>query len=392
MLKSLNTEEYWSLFIGLLTFGLVYIATYFNIPIPSVNLWNNSPRFSTAILIGYLVLIIYTLLILTITQLILGKIAHWQYLIILAISILASLAGSNLTLHSWGLGSSVWCILGGILLRNCVKNSKDIFDGVAKMEFLIKISIVLLAIDLNDIRYVGGYGIIVAWGETIFTIFCILIIGKILKFNNNENIMISCGTSICGSSAAMTIASITMVDSAKLQLFITIMSLLTIPLIPTLPLMRKVFNDNLVGTLIGGCVDSTGAVIASGSLGSKTLLHYAIVIKMLQNLLIGPTALVVATIWTQQCRPILIWEKFPKFVIGFIITAVITTFTPAEGISMNSFAISEWFSSLSFVMIGFDVDLNDFNFADGKKILLLYVVGQTIDIGMTFIAAYLLFR
>lgn len=154
-------------------------------------------------------------------------------------------------------------------------------------------------------------------------------------------------------------------------------------------------GDRIVGAWIGGSVDSTGAVIATASLVSLNLLQCAAVIKMLQNLLIGPVALVVAGVYAGEFRARIIWDKFPKFVIGFIIVAIATTFLPnANTLAANSFIVSEWFSALSFVMIGFDIDFNEIPkyFADGKKILMFYIVGQTFDIGLTLIAAWLAFR
>jgi uncharacterized membrane protein YadS len=193
----------------------------------------------------------------------------------------------------------------------------------------------------------------------------------------------------------MTITGIVRADSQLVTTFIAVMSVLTIPLIPTMPMMGKLVNDEVVGAWIGGCVDSTGAVIATASLGGDAVLRAAIVIKMLQNLLIGPVALVITGIHTGSFKPAIIWDKFPKFVLGFVVVAVITTFTPRdEMISKNSFIISEWFSALSFVMIGFDINLREASgyLTNGKKILLLYVVGQMVDIGLTFIAAYLMFQ
>ncbi len=106
------------------------------------------------------------------------------------------------------------------------------------------------------------------------------------------------------------------------------MSLLTIPCIPTLPLANVA--DPILGAWIGGAVDSTGAVLASSSLRSAAAAQVAIVIKMLQNILIGVVALVVTFIWYKTCNVGILWTKFPKFVLGFILVAIITTVMPDE--------------------------------------------------------------
>lgn len=104
------------------------------------------------------------------------------------------------------------------------------------------------------------------------------------------------------------------------------MSLLTIPCIPTLPFANV--DDSVLGAWIGGSVDSTGAVLASAGLRNSDCAHIAIIIKMLQNILIGVIALFVTFLWNKTCQAKILWTKFPKFVLGFSVVALITTFLP----------------------------------------------------------------
>lgn len=117
---------------------------------------------------------------------------------------------------------------------------------------------------------------------------------------------------------------------------------------------------------------------------------------MLQNILIGLIVLGITGIWNKTYQMRILWDKFPKFIAGFVLVGVITTLLP-EGIIYsvvdNSFVLSEWFSSISFVLIGMDIDI--FSLWDKantyKYMLLLYLIGQTIDITSTFCVSYLMF-
>jgi uncharacterized membrane protein YadS len=174
--------------------------------------------------------------------------------------------------------------------------------------------------------------------------------------------LVSYGISICGASAVFSVAKILFPDEKSHEeaqnaaprankfpnIFVAIMSIGTIPFIPLLPYIGSNFhdiNDIIRGSWIGGSIDSTGAVIASSSLfNSKKILHFAIIIKMLQNLLIGPIALFTTILQTNQIKWIILWEKFPKFIIGFLITASIVIFIPNNSmhiVANNSFILSE---------------------------------------------------
>lgn len=190
----------------------------------------------------------------------------------------------------------------------------------------------------------------------------------------------------------MTIGDCVKLDKDSLTSVIATSSLLTVPLIPTMPLAN--ISQNVLGAWVGGSVDSTGAVIATASLRSTSAVQIAVIIKMLQNILIGVIALFVTFLWQKTCNLKILWLKFPKFVLGFIFVAIITSVMPdsvTERLTSNCLVISEWFSAVSFVEIGFEIDLITLcqRIRGHNKILILYIVGQLIDIATTFGMAYL---
>lgn len=181
--------------------------------------------------------------------------------------------------------------------------------------------------------------------------------------------------------------------------YIAIMSVLTVPLIPLVPMFAtwRKFPAALTGAWIGGAIDSTGAVMTSASLLNGDTLKSAIVVKMLQNILIAPIALVITLIWSRRFKLRILWDKFPKFVLGFLLVATITTLLPdhlGTPVVNNSFVISEWFSGVSFVLIGFDIDLISIwrQLVERRWIVSFYIFGQIWDICSTLGTAYLVFK
>ena len=119
-------------------------------------------------------------------------------------------------------------------------------------------------------------------------------------------------------------------------------------------------------------------------------------LKMAQNILIGPIAMVVTQMWSKQCKPSILWDKFPKFVLGFILVAVITFFLPVDlraRVTDDSFAVSEWWSNISFVLLGFEINLRNVKkqFGSFGKVAAVYIIGQLIDIGSTLLVSWLMF-
>lgn len=333
-------------------------------------------------------------------------------------------------------------------------------------ELYIAISLVLLCIDISVLRPLAPRALFVSWIDTPTLFMVIAWFGwKVLKIDTQTAIIMSGATFICGSSAAIALGA-SMGVPQKTEMPIAIISIFTIPSIIALPYVAKrlALSATVSGAWFGGCVDSTGAVIAAASIyGDKDAINTSAIVKMMQNVLIGPLSVVLAWAWSRYelqaaykkeeellksavvaasftetlededaanagsimddieeddktpsvkhpknihapTRPkesayILLWKRFPKFVIGFIITAVLFNTTISEqgdarsNVNAYCFYVSEWFSTLSFVSIGMGLQLNDIkqNLRHLGKLVTLYIVAQMIDIVVTCVLAWTAF-
>jgi uncharacterized membrane protein YadS len=329
-------------------------------------------------------------------------------------------------------------------------------------ELYIAISLVLLCIDISVLRPLAPRALFVSWIDTPTLFMLVALFGwKVLKIDTQTSIIMSGATFICGSSAAIALGS-SMGVPQKTEMPIAIISIFTIPSIIALPYVAKDLglSPTVSGAWFGGCVDSTGAVIAAASIyGDKDAINTSAVVKMMQNVLIGPLSVLMAWAWSRYelqaayrreeellrkdassitssnapqandpsiiaesledsstpsvkhprnihgpSRPkekayVLLWKRFPKFVLGFIITAILFNTTIDDGNDTRSlvnsfcFYVSEWFSTLSFVSIGLGLQLNDIknNVRSLGKLVTLYIVAQMVDIIVTCLLAWTAF-
>lgn len=397
---TLNTDEYWPIWIGFVFFIITLVLRItLNIGPTDLKSYNSFGLFGIEIVnLNFLISLVCIISLTFITLIICHKFLKkdfifWNYVLVFSLTLISKIIGGYLPLKNIGFGTSIWCIIIGCIFR-LIHNK--VLKGVMSLEFFIKIAIVLLAIDIQEIANVGPKGIVIAWVETTIILTFVYFIG-IYAFGMDKvkSLLVSSGLSICGSSAVMAISDVINAETEDITVVITILSIFTIPFIPTLPIICKSlgFSDIISGSWIGGSIDSTGAVIASANLLNINALHNAVILKMLQNILIGPITLAITAIWYRSINVLTLWNKFPKFVLGFIIVSIVVSFMPKQDLQLDLFIISEWFSYISFVLIGMDINLRKIHkqFYNKYNMIWLYLIGQMLDTFTTLGVTYLMF-
>jgi uncharacterized membrane protein YadS len=102
---------------------------------------------------------------------------------------------------------------------------------------------------------------------------------------------------------------------------------MVVPLFTDDPIIQK----EIIGAWIGGTIDTTSGVGASSEMAGDIAQRTAIVVKATQNVLIGFVAFFIALYLSarnesgKMQRPSLgiVWEKFPKFVLGFVVASAV---------------------------------------------------------------------
>jgi uncharacterized integral membrane protein (TIGR00698 family) len=335
--------------------------------------------------------------------------------VVFILAILGFVLARQKGIEAYGLEYPLWGLAVGLLISNTL-GTPDWVKAGAKTEFYIKTGLVLLGAEIlfNKILAKGAPALFVAWLVTpIVIVFMYLFGTRFLKMTNRALvIVIATATSVCGVTAAIAAAAASKAKKEDLTLAIGMSLLFTVAMMVGMPALVKATGMDLeVGAAwLGGTIDATGAVVAAGAFLGPEAEKTAAIVKMVQNILIGVVAFAIAVFWVtsvennpSQGRPSLkeIWIRFPKFILGFIGASLLFSFVlvPSMGLDVveneilgQTKNLRAWLFCMGFVSIGLESNFKELaSQMVGGKPIVLYVVGQTFNIVLTLIAAYLAF-
>jgi uncharacterized integral membrane protein (TIGR00698 family) len=343
------------------------------------------------------------------------------YAVVFLLAILAYFISTQTSVSAYGLPYAMWALLFGLLISNTVGTPKWLLAG-SKTELFIKTGLVLLGAEIlfSKIVVLGARGLMVAWIVTPTVLIFMYFFGtRLLKMSSKALVIIvAAATSVCGVSAAIATAAASRAKKEELTLAVGMTLIFTVLMMIGMPPVIKAvgMNEQVGGAWMGGTIDATGAVVAAGALLGDNAEVVAAVVKMIQNILIGVVAFFVAIAWVTQIerdpnapRPnaMEIWYRFPKFIVGFVAASLLFSFVliPAFGggqVGLNAVdkdvigAITKtcrgWLFCLAFVAIGLESDFRQLaaQMAGGKPIV-LYIVGQSFNLILTLLIAYIAF-
>lgn len=340
------------------------------------------------------------------------------FIVVFAVSVLSYVMAGQATMKHYGIGYAAWAIAIGMIIANTV-GTPNFVKPALQVEFFIKTGLVLLGAEVlfNKIVAIGVPGIFVAWFVTPVVLISTFIFGqKVLKIPSKTlNIVISSDMSVCGTSAAIAAAAACRAKKEELTLAIGLSLVFTSVMMIVMPAIIKATGMPYIlgGAWMGGTIDATGAVAAAGAFLSEKALYVAATIKMIQNVLIGVTAFGIAVYWTAKVDNIPgqsvgwmeIWHRFPKFVLGFLAASVIFSFIysqlgPDAGFTMIDNGVLRgftricrgWFFCFSFAAIGLATNFRELaHYFKGGKPLILYACGQSFNLLLTLVMAYIMF-
>jgi len=330
--------------------------------------------------------------------------------IVFLLTTIALILAGNALIKKWNLEAVIFSLTIGLVISNFFSVPKWLKDSLST-ELFVKIGLVLLgtSVIFSDILKAGSLGLIQAILVVVSVWYFAFWVCKKLGVDEELAIMISSAVSICGVSAAIASSGAIRGDSKKLSYVISIVLITAIPMIIFLPLIAKALglSEEVTGAWLGGTIDTTGAVIASGSLVGETALKISTIVKFSQNVLLGLAAFLISIYWTysknqsqviKDTKPGMatIWERFPKFVLGFIGASLLFSFfISAEKTELVKSGLKSlqglWFA-LAFTSIGLETKFSELFNLQGKKPLYAFLIAQLFNVVITLIIAYLLFH
>jgi len=436
-----KTSDWWTLWIGLMSFCLA-TAVVFIVPyqvdddrakyvIPQPMKWSNNPLDAWDLYgaagIFNLLLVFGSMYLLS--KAFMGKIDDEKPWTMYAkgfsglgiVAILSFWLGRQEWCARNGLGYAIFAIVFGMLIANIpLCNGDRLPDRLPSLklvakdgEFFIKSSLVLLAVEFSVLGRVGLEAILVAWvGSPVALLAGYLLGTRVFKMNADISLLVAVGSTWCGASAISAVAAIVGSPSADISLSISVVAFFTVifTFVQAYVAMGVGMSDDVAGAWIGGSVDQTGNVIASAAIISEEATEIAGIVKIVLNSGLGILATVIA-FWWQTRRDnqaeekkginlLFIWDKFPKFVLGYLLcSAILTVVLPVldgtpEGSALQRaiLTLNKWWFSLAFVGIGVGTSIKDlWEGALKSGIIKLYLVTNMLDIVIALGLAYAVF-
>ena len=267
--------------------------------------------------------------------------------------------GISWSLKLTGEGGFIVALIAGLIVGNFIPGLAKLMEDATRPELYIKTAIVILGA-LLGVKAAGAVGLasavlfrglcaiieayLIYWAVVYF------IARKYFKFSREWAAPLASGISICGVSAAIATGGairarpVVPIMVSSLVVIFAVVELLILPFLAQAFLWAE---PMVAGAWMGLAVKTDGAAVASGAIvdaliRSKALavqgINYkegwmvmtATTVKIFIDIFIGVWAFILAVIWCAKIECVggriragEIWERFPKFVLGYAVTFIL---------------------------------------------------------------------
>jgi uncharacterized integral membrane protein (TIGR00698 family) len=416
-------EDWWAVYVGLFLVVVVFVAMALNPQNSALNVlqhaipvqWpnNNLLQHFGANWVNYVLMYLILLILTGTAAALMGeKVGNYikGFTALYVLGLITLIIGSQQAINHYGLEYPFWALVIGMIVGNVWK-FPDWFQAASKRtEFFIKTGIVLLGAALSFTQVVagGGWGFLEAFVIVSVGFIVAFAISKALGFDNKFAAVLGAGASVCGVSAAIAVGSSVKSEEKKTGYIVSLVVLYALVLIFLLPLLSRVvfhLNDVVAGAWIGGSELADAAGLASAGMISDKAVSAFSLVKLNRDVMIGFLCFIMATIaitsWEKgdtKADPMVIWYRFPKFVIAFfiasfVVTSFVVTYTMPvvkAQIIGNLNAIRTWLFVLAFLCIGLNTKFREIR-AMGGKPLIAFTTVALVNVILGFVCANLFF-
>jgi uncharacterized integral membrane protein (TIGR00698 family) len=288
----------------------------------------------------------------------------------------------------------LWAILIGLVIANTV-GIPDLFrPGLATYEFWLKTGIVLLGsrFVLGDVVKLGGVALALVVIEIAVSLAFMTWLGQAFGLTPKLTSLLAIGSSICGVSAI--IAAQGAIDADEEDSSFAISAVLALGAIAlfVFPLIGHWLGmgDTSYGLWAGLGVDNTAEATAAGALYSDAAGKVAVLAKTARNAMIGFVVLGYAIHWARKehtggvgNKAAFLWQKFPKFVLGFLLISSLASVNFFTGPQIGTLAnLSRWAFLLTFAGVGLRTNIGEMR-KQGLRPFLVGAIGEVVVAGLT---------
>ncbi len=313
--------------------------------------------------------------------------------------------GSYSGVKSWA-ESPLIALLLGLILANFTKIK---LKNALQTELYIKIGIVLMGVSLplNAFLQAANVAIIQACVVAINTFLVIFFIAsRLFNLDKKFAATLAAGGSICGVSAAIIVGEACKAKKEHISASISIVVFFATLMIIILPIFCKALglDSAVAGAFIGTSEFADAAGFAAvASLGDeRATLAFSLMKVIGRDAFIGVWAVLIAIIslkfWDkkqgEKVSPIIIWQKFPKFILGFVLACLFASLIALclDEQAFKTFQkdalsvlknLKNWFFTFAFLSIGLSVRFRDI-LSVGFKPFLAFFLGACVNLILGF--------
>lgn len=339
------------------------------------------------------------------------------FIAIFGLSFVAMVLSKQAFIKKWGISYVLFALAFGLIISNIFKVPRWLKEA-GLTEYYVKIGLVCMGatIMFSTVLKAGAVGVaqalIVATTVWFMTYYICRKFGVSERFSS----IIATANSICGVSATIAAGGAIQGDPKEVSYMVAWVLVCAVVLILVMPPIAIILDlpTQWAGAWLGGVIDNTGAVIAAGEVlknaqgePSKAAVDAAAMVKMAQNVLIGVVAFLMA-LWATLVLDrkegieapglIEVWFRFPKFVIGFMVSSLVVSFLvePAYGakaakaVAKACKSYRSWFFTLCFVSIGLETNFKELVTVGGGRPAIAYWLSQTANAFWTLFVTWIL--
>lgn len=306
--------------------------------------------------------------------------------------------GKALEYPLWG---AVLGIAGNFLLKT--SGFHEYMRPGIRTELFLKVGLILLGASISFKTLAAAAGGAVLQGVIMIT--SVFFFGWWLsgKFNMDEKLraVMSTALAVCGVSAAIAAAGSVVAKKEQVAYVTTLVILFALPLMVITPLLASWMGlpQDVAGAWFGGNIDTTAAVVGAGTMYGEEAQTVASIVKATQNAFIGLVTFFLALYFVVVVerkpdeRPSihLIWQRFPKFVLGFVLASVLYTLGWIDGGKGTVIeSIKNWAFLLAFVCMGLEISTKQLK-EMGWSPVIVFLLVTLFNTALALAVAWLIF-
>ena len=278
----------------------------------------------------------------------------------------------------------VLAIVFGALVGNTVGVASWFQPGISSYKLWLEVGIVLLGSQMmiQELLSTGPKVLLLVIAVIVFVVTSTEILGRQQGVHPRMRALLGAGIGICGVSAVVAVAGGVRARKEEIAYAVTTILIFDAITLAVYPLIGNTLGlDSLIfGIWAGTTMFSTGPVAAAGFAHSADAGTWAVVSKLVRNSSLG-LIVVLFSIRFSSTRSESdgigwqIWQSLPKFVVGFFVLAIFTSYGLFSSTQLTSLEnASQWAFLIAFVGLGFDLQFSKMLDATFTPIFITLVV------------------